>query len=54
MIYLAKTKVQVNENLLSEVVDVESLKKQLQKAIELLKNDFTKNLSLRSTTGKFN
>lgn len=47
-----KTKVHVNEALLSEVVNVAALKNQMDEAIEYLKDDFTKHLSLRSTTGK--
>lgn len=46
-----KGKVVINENLLSEIVNVESIKNQMQNAVEQLKEDFIKHVSLRSTTG---
>lgn len=46
-----KAKVQINETQMSELVNVENLKTQMQRAIDVLKDDFTKNLSLRSTSG---
>ncbi|XP_044269238.1 ribosome-recycling factor, mitochondrial [Tribolium madens] len=46
-----KAKVQVNESQLSEIVNVESLKTQMQKAVDLLKDDYMKHLSVRTTTG---
>lgn len=42
----------INEQQLSEVVNVENIKSQMNKAVELLKDDFAKHLSLRSTAGK--
>lgn len=48
---LGKAKVVVNENQLAEVVNVESIKNQMQKAVDQLKDDFIKHVSLRSTTG---
>ncbi|XP_065171880.1 ribosome-recycling factor, mitochondrial-like isoform X1 [Atheta coriaria] len=47
----SKTKVQVNEQQLGEVLNIDSYKTSLQKALDTMKDDFTKNLSLRSTTG---
>ncbi|XP_074028106.1 mitochondrial ribosome recycling factor 1 isoform X2 [Leptinotarsa decemlineata] len=49
--YKSKGKVEVNETQLSEVINVSSMKSQMQNVIEHLKDDFIKNLSLRSTTG---
>lgn len=49
---LGKAKVQINETQLAEVINTASLRKQMENAIEVLKDDFTKHLSLRSTTGK--
>ncbi|RZC31954.1 RRF domain containing protein [Asbolus verrucosus] len=45
----SKAKVTVNENQLAEVINVESLKNQMQKAIDSLKDDFVKHLSVRSS-----
>ncbi|CAG9763269.1 unnamed protein product [Ceutorhynchus assimilis] len=44
-------KVVINETEISELVKVETLKTQLQKAVAHMEEDFIKNLSLRSTTG---
>ena len=41
----------VSDEDLNDVVNVEKYREQLDKAIEQLKNEFIKNLSLRSTTG---
>lgn len=49
----SKGKVQINEAQLAEIVNLDSIKKQMEKAIEVLKDDFVKNLSLRSTTGNY-
>lgn len=46
-----KGKVQINEAQMSELINVENFKTQMQKALENLKEDFVKNLSLRSTSG---
>lgn len=46
-----KGKVEVNPALLSEHVPVDKLKERCSNAIEKMKEDFSKNLSLRSTTG---
>ncbi|XP_046664176.1 ribosome-recycling factor, mitochondrial-like isoform X1 [Homalodisca vitripennis] len=46
-----KKKVQINEELLAEVINVSAMQEQMLGAIEKLKNDFVKNLSLRSTSG---
>lgn len=44
-------KVVIDEAEMSELVDVGKLKSQMNQAIEELKSDFTKNLSLRSSVG---
>ncbi|KAJ8919976.1 hypothetical protein NQ315_006506 [Exocentrus adspersus] len=46
-----KSKIIINESEISQAVDVDALKSQMQKAIEQLKEDFVKNLSLRSAAG---
>ncbi|KAJ0175922.1 hypothetical protein K1T71_008096 [Dendrolimus kikuchii] len=46
-----KGKVEINPALLSELVPVDKLKERCSNAIEKMKEDFAKNLSLRSTTG---
>jgi len=46
-----KAKVQVNESQLAEIVNVDSLKKQMERAVHVLKDDYVKHLSLRSTAG---
>lgn len=45
------TKVQINENQLREIIDLDSLNTQMDKTLETMKDEFVKNLSLRSTTG---
>lgn len=49
--FSGKAKVVINENLLAEVVNIDTIKNQMQKAIDQLKEDFVKHISLRSTTG---
>lgn len=44
-------KVEINENLLREVINYDNLNAQMEKAIQQMKEDFIKHLSLRSTTG---
>lgn len=44
-------KVEINPAMMSELVPVDKLKGRCQNAIEKMKDDFAKNLSLRSTTG---
>jgi len=46
-----KRKVEVNEELLAEVINVSALRDQMQSTIDKLKEDYTKNLSLRSASG---
>lgn len=41
----------LNEERLKEIVNLDSLKTKMEKAIQKLEEDFVKNLSLRSTTG---
>lgn len=47
----SKGKVEINENQLREFINVDQLNTQMQKHIQGLKEDFVKNLSLRSTSG---
>lgn len=44
-------KVEVNEEQLASVVNLEKLKNQMDKTLATMKDEFIKNLSLRSTTG---
>lgn len=44
-------KVEINPTQMSELVNVDKLKERCNDAIEKMKDDFAKNLSLRSTTG---
>ncbi|KAJ8948320.1 hypothetical protein NQ318_019304 [Aromia moschata] len=46
-----KSKVQINESQISQVVNVETVRIQMQKTVDHLKDEFVKHLSLRSTTG---
>lgn len=46
-----KLKVEVNEEQLSSVVNLEKLKAQMEKSLATMKDEFVKNLSLRSSTG---
>ncbi|XP_026752678.1 ribosome-recycling factor, mitochondrial [Galleria mellonella] len=46
-----KGKVEINTQMMSELVPVEKLQERCNAAIEKMKDDFAKNLSLRSTTG---
>ncbi|XP_026500026.2 ribosome-recycling factor, mitochondrial [Vanessa tameamea] len=46
-----KSKIEINPTMMSELVSVDKLKGRCQNAIEKMKEDFAKNLSLRSTTG---
>ncbi|XP_071443798.1 ribosome-recycling factor, mitochondrial [Hetaerina americana] len=48
-----KKNVAVNETALSELINLESLKNQMHKSVETMKEEYVKNLSLRSTTGSF-
>lgn len=43
---------QINENQLSELVNLDTLRTHFQRPIEILKEEFIKNLSLRTTIGK--
>lgn len=45
------TKVQINENQLREIINLDNLNTQMDKTLETMKDEFVKNLSLRSTTG---
>lgn len=46
-----KKKVEINDEQLAEVIKVDTMKTQMQKAVDRMKEDYVKNLSLRSTTG---
>lgn len=48
-----KKNVTVDESSLGELIDLEKLKNQMQKNVEIMKEEYVKNLSLRSTTGSF-
>jgi ribosome recycling factor len=45
------TKVFINEEQLASVVNLDNIKSQMEKCMTLMKDEFAKNLSLRSTTG---
>lgn len=47
----SKGKVEINENQLKEFINIDQLNTQMQKHLQGLKEDFVKNLSLRSTSG---
>lgn len=44
-------KVHINEDQLAEVIDIGSLRGHMEKTLETMKEDYIKNLSLRSATG---
>lgn len=44
-------KIEINEHLLSSAIDLNVLNNQYQKSLDTMKEEFIKNLSLRSTTG---
>lgn len=44
-------KIEINEHLLSSVIDLDLLNNQYQKSLDVMREEFIKNLSLRSTTG---
>lgn len=46
-----KSNVVINENEMAEVIDVESFKKQLNKVVEQMKEEFTTQLSIRGASG---
>ncbi|KAF5287662.1 hypothetical protein FQR65_LT12191 [Abscondita terminalis] len=46
-----KGKVEVNESQLSELINVDNLKTQMEKAVNLLKDEYVKHVSLRSASG---
>ncbi|XP_056630385.1 ribosome-recycling factor, mitochondrial [Diorhabda sublineata] len=46
-----KSKVFINESQLTDVINLDSMKKQMENAIDTLKENFIKHLSIRSTTG---
>lgn len=48
-----KKKVEIDEEMLAEVINVDTMKTQMEKIIQHLKDDYIKHLSLRSTTGMF-
>ncbi|GLV42843.1 mitochondrial ribosome recycling factor 1 [Carabus blaptoides fortunei] len=46
-----KKKVEINESQLAEIINLDSLRTQMKKSVDTLKEEYVKNLSLRSTTG---
>ncbi|XP_061401120.1 ribosome-recycling factor, mitochondrial [Musca vetustissima] len=44
-------KVEINETLLRDIINYDAVNAQMQKAVQQMKDDFIKHLSLRSTTG---
>lgn len=46
-----KRKVGIDDEKLAEVIKVENMRTQMQKAVDRMKEEYVKNLSLRSTTG---
>lgn len=48
-----KKKVHINEEELNEVINTAAMKEQMEASIEKLKEEFIKNLSLRSSSGTF-
>nr|XP_022921272.1 ribosome-recycling factor, mitochondrial [Onthophagus taurus] len=46
-----KSKVVVNENEIASVLNIENLKKQLELPLEVMKNEYVKQLSLRTSAG---
>jgi ribosome recycling factor len=48
---LGKKKVEINDEQLAEVIKIDTMRTQMQKAVDRLKEEYVKNLSLRSTTG---
>lgn len=51
--FSGKGKVQVNEQQIGELLNIETLKNQMSKSVDILKDEFVRHLSLRSTTGAF-
>lgn len=49
-----KAVVTINEDEIREIIDVDSLKKQLEKLMDQMREDFSKQLSVRGAAGKFN
>uniref|UniRef100_A0A1I8P6V6 Ribosome-recycling factor, mitochondrial n=1 Tax=Stomoxys calcitrans TaxID=35570 RepID=A0A1I8P6V6_STOCA len=45
------TKIEINQSQLREIVNYDAINKQMQKAMQQMKDDFLLHLSLRSTTG---
>ncbi len=41
----------MNENEIAQLINVEHLKNDLQKALDQLKNDYVKNVTIRSAAG---
>lgn len=50
--FLGQKKVIIDENILAEHIKYDALKSDMEKAVATLKNNYIKNLSLRSSTGK--
>lgn len=50
---LGQKKVLIDENLLNEHLKYNFMKSEMEKAVVSLKNNYIKNLSLRSSTGNY-
>jgi ribosome recycling factor len=48
---LGKKKVEISDEQLAEVIKIDAMRTQMQKAVDHLKEEYVKNLSLRTTTG---
>lgn len=46
-----KKKVAINDDELSEIVQTDTMKNQMQKALDVLRDEYIKNVSLRSSAG---
>lgn len=44
-------KIEINEEQLKNIINIDSMNKQMQKSLDTMRDEFIKNLSLRSTTG---
>jgi len=51
LVFLGQKKVLIDENFLSEHIKYNAMKSEMEKAVTTLKNNYIKNLSLRSSTG---
>lgn len=54
ILFLGKKKVSIDEKLLAEHIKYNVMKSEMEKCVVSLKNNYIKNLSLRSSTGIYN